>query len=96
MHIWVILGNMFSKLVFMPSDPCDHLVSVITGASLKGILCPETFVSKSTFLWRYLWNTNVDLQGAAVSDEAFKNLDVFQILIYMIINTDLLQIYQSV
>lgn len=39
---------------------------------------------------------NVDLQEAAVSDEAFKKLDVFQILIYMIINTDLLQIYQSV
>lgn len=31
-----------------------------------------------------------------MTEAAFKKLEVFQILIYMIINTDLLQIYQSV
>lgn len=56
-HVWVTLNNMYSKLVLTPDDPRDHFVTVITGASLKGVLCPEIFVSESIFPCRYLWNT---------------------------------------
>lgn len=47
----------YSKSVLMPDDPRDYLVTAITGPSLKGVLCPETFVSESAFPRRYLWNT---------------------------------------
>lgn len=93
-HVWVILNKFQTGLnATRPSwsPRQSNYWSFLKKHPVPRNICEWKCISMSVSL-----EHKVDLQGVAVSDKAFKKLAAFQILIYMIINTDLLQIYQSV
>lgn len=80
----------------MPNEPNGHLITVITRASLRGHRYPKILVSENAFPHKVYSEHKLHLNVAKMLDKAFKKLDFFQILILVIINTNLFQIYQSI